>query len=171
MTFPCAFPNEAAHGTPRPDSRRVQLCVLLASILAFVGFTTTAQEFELGELSLNFGTTAASDPEFSLEGNLAPSAEAQMADDEFELVGGFTGASLPVPAEELPRLHIQPAAGGVLISWPAPSAFVLESTTQLSPAAWSPVAEPPVQYEEKYSVTIPVTAATQFFRLRQAISP
>lgn len=171
MTFPCAFPNEAAHGAPRPDSRRGQLCVLLAAILVFVGFATAAQEFELGELSLSFGTTAASDPEFSLEGNLAPSSEAEMADGEFELVGGFTGASLPTAAGEPPQLHIQPAAGGVLISWSAPSAFVLESTTQMSPPDWGPVEQPPVQSGEEYSVTIPVTAATQFFRLRQVVSP
>ncbi len=65
-----------------------------------------------------------------------------------------------------PQLSISRSAGNVLLSWPAvQSTFQLQSTAILAPASWAGVTNSPVQNGSTLTVTLPVGADTQFFRL------
>jgi hypothetical protein len=65
-------------------------------------------------------------------------------------------------------LAIQPSAGGVLVSWPsALNGYQLQSTTNLLIAAdWAYVTEPVVTNGAQLEVSMPVSVASQFFRLQ-----
>lgn len=151
-----------------PGWRRASRFVVAAAVLVLGGFAATAQEFELGDFSLSYGATAASDPEFTLDAMFTPSPMAELSDGEFELAGSFTGTIVPPTSGLAPLLNIQTAPGGVRISWPALPEFILERTAQLSSPDWTPVGQPPVQSGDEYSVTLPVTPSPQFFRLRRS---
>ena len=64
-------------------------------------------------------------------------------------------------------LSIQQAGGNMTISWPAGyTGYVLESSSDPSqPGSWTPVAAPVVQANGLSTVTVPVTAQQQFYRL------
>lgn len=66
-------------------------------------------------------------------------------------------------------LAIQPTAGGMLVSWPsALTGYQLQSTTNSSLVAdWAYVTEPVVTNGAQLEVSIPVSAASQFFRLQK----
>jgi hypothetical protein len=67
-----------------------------------------------------------------------------------------------------PQLSLQPAGSGAVLGWPVTSTnYVLETTARLSPADWQPVPAAPVTVGTQHTVTIALTNASQFFRLRQ----
>jgi hypothetical protein len=52
-------------------------------------------------------------------------------------------------------------------AWPAGSPnFVLETSTNLAPGPWAPVAYPPLQIEDYYVVPLDMTDPHRFYRLR-----
>jgi hypothetical protein len=54
-----------------------------------------------------------------------------------------------------------------IVSWPAPSAaFVLQHNLDLGPANWTDVTNLPVVVAGRNQVLLPVTAGSQFYRLR-----
>jgi hypothetical protein len=64
------------------------------------------------------------------------------------------------------QLSISSASGNVFLSWPATEAtFQLQSTVSLAPASWAAVSTSPVQNGNMLTVTLPVGAGTQYFRL------
>ena len=68
-----------------------------------------------------------------------------------------------------PPLAITLAGASVTVSWPYPSTgFILESTPNLVPSAWSQVTDPVQTNSDVISVTILPTASARFFRLRLA---
>ena len=70
-----------------------------------------------------------------------------------------------------PELKINRYAANVILTWPTNFAgfdytgFTLQSTTNLFPAAWSPIAQSAVTNAGQISVTVPTTAGQKFFRL------
>ncbi|HEV7925986.1 MAG TPA: LamG-like jellyroll fold domain-containing protein [Verrucomicrobiae bacterium] len=65
-----------------------------------------------------------------------------------------------------PPLSVNSSAGNIALSWPAAQAtFQLQSTTNLDAPSWTNVSTPPVQIGNRLTVTVPVGAGTQFFRL------
>jgi hypothetical protein len=73
------------------------------------------------------------------------------------------GTALPLP----PRLTIIRSGASVILTWPINAAgFTLQSTTNLFPTAWSPVAQPAVTNAGQISVTVPTTVGRKFFRLK-----
>jgi hypothetical protein len=58
----------------------------------------------------------------------------------------------------------------ILMLWPVWSAgsptFVLETATRLSPEAWVPVADPPLQIEDVYVVPVDTSEPQRYYRLR-----
>jgi formylglycine-generating enzyme required for sulfatase activity len=63
-------------------------------------------------------------------------------------------------------LWIAPAGNQVVLSWPAwASNYVLQSTTNFLPAAWSNVTNVPVIVNGRDTVTNPVSGTQQFYRL------
>ena len=66
----------------------------------------------------------------------------------------------------LPKLTITATGANALISWPTDTGFVLEATSTLSPASWSPVLASATVVGTRNNLTVPV-AGTRFYRLRQ----
>jgi hypothetical protein len=64
------------------------------------------------------------------------------------------------------QLSLSSSSGNISLSWPAAEAtFQLQSTTNLVTASWANVTTPPVQMGSTLTVTVPVGAGTQYFRL------
>jgi uncharacterized delta-60 repeat protein len=66
-----------------------------------------------------------------------------------------------------PSLSIARSNAFVIVSWPVNALnFQLQESTNLLPAAWSPVAQAAVTNAGQISVTVPTTVGRKFFRLR-----
>ena len=88
----------------------------------------------------------------------------KLSDAEMTALGAPDGNPLPlaIVAKAAPALTITTSGGNVTISWPADAAgYTLESSAAVSPTTWGAVAG-----VTGNSVTLPVSSATQFFRLR-----
>ena len=86
------------------------------------------------------------------------------------LFGLGTVFNLPVSgAVNLPTLTILPSGMNVVLLWPSnATGFTLQSTTNLvSPTIWMPVSTMPAILNGQYTVTNPISAPYQFFRLIQ----
>jgi hypothetical protein len=65
-----------------------------------------------------------------------------------------------------PQLSLSSSQGNIALSWPAAQAtFQLQSSTNLAPASWANVSATPVQSGATLTVTLPVGAGTQYYRL------
>jgi hypothetical protein len=75
----------------------------------------------------------------------------------------------PAPAQtSKAKLSIVPAGNQVVLSWPVTAAnCVLQSTTNLFPAAWSLVSAAPVVVNGQYTATNPTSGTQQFYQLSQ----
>lgn len=66
----------------------------------------------------------------------------------------------------IPKLDIDVEGTNVRISWPLwGTGFVLQQKTSLDSGSWAPVAGTPVTGTGSYSLTLPATGQTRFFRL------
>jgi hypothetical protein len=76
-------------------------------------------------------------------------------------------ASVVVSVNTQPVLAIRQEATNVVVSWLTNAGvFVLERTPALSPTTWNVTVTNPPASGDRYEVTIPVTNATGYFRLR-----
>jgi hypothetical protein len=64
-------------------------------------------------------------------------------------------------------LQVSRSGGNITLSWPAVPGVVLKSTPTLVPPNWQPVGGTPSVAGAVYSLTLPATDATRFFRLYQ----
>lgn len=80
--------------------------------------------------------------------------------------GNGTIFSIALPAAQ-PQLAISRVAANVIVAWPTNAAgFTLQSTTNLAPSAiWTPVSSVPAVVNAQNTVTNPIPATRQFFRL------
>jgi autotransporter-associated beta strand protein len=132
---------------------------------------------------------ATDDPNYVPTANLSASASGTQVSASVSVSGGTppysflwsgsdttastnTGAAIAyTPAIRVanPPLAIILAGTSVTVSWPYPSpGFILESTPNLAPSAWSQVTDPVQTNSDVISVTILPTAGARFFRLRLA---
>ena len=71
-----------------------------------------------------------------------------------------------------PDLLLTQADGHVTLVWPdTQPVLTLESSPQLAPADWQPVPEVPSLLDGRFSVTLPATNPSGYFRLREAAQP
>ena len=67
-----------------------------------------------------------------------------------------------------PQLIITPSTANVILTWPTnPTGFSLQSATNFASAAWTSVSPGPVVVNGLNTVTFPISAKQQFFRLAQ----
>jgi len=67
-----------------------------------------------------------------------------------------------------PQLQIEPSGENVILSWPTnATGMSLQSTTNLTSPAWTPVSAAPVVINDQNTVTNPVLGNQQFYRLGQ----
>ncbi len=70
------------------------------------------------------------------------------------------------------NLGIAAAGNHVVLSWPASvTNYILQSATNLSPAAWSNVSPAPVVVNSQNTVTNSISGRQQFYRLSQVAAP
>ncbi len=92
----------------------------------------------------------------------------KLTDAEMVALGGPSSAGIPVVIEgvtppEAPRLAYGVSGASLTLSWPAASTgFTLQTTASLSTPNWTAVTG-----VVNNSVTLPTTAAAQFYRLKQ----
>ena len=85
--------------------------------------------------------------------------------------GGSYGAGTVFSLSFAPQLTITPSGANVILSWPTNVAgfdyagFTLQSTTNLTPAAWSPVAQAALTNAGQVSIDVPTSGGRKFFRL------
>ena len=82
-------------------------------------------------------------------------------------LGQFGSESYALAFDFAPaRLTASLAGASLVLSWPAsPAGFTLQSSPSLSPVAWQAVTQESVLSNALNTVTLPATAAAQFFRL------
>jgi hypothetical protein len=81
-------------------------------------------------------------------------------------IGAANGVVSIYTAEWPPNLLIQPAAGSIAISWPAPSTgFVLQQTIDATLTNWANVHVTPVVSNYYNFVTVPASSNSTLFRL------
>ena len=67
-----------------------------------------------------------------------------------------------------PRLSITRIEGRTLVDWPAVNTgFTLEESLTMEPGSWKPVSQTPLSDQDGYSLSIPATEASRFYRLRK----
>ena len=72
-----------------------------------------------------------------------------------------------VSSHAVPTLAIQVVGGQAYISWPVTATnWVLESSSSLAPASWSPVTATPFVVDDQTTVTLNISGQAQYFRLR-----
>lgn len=80
---------------------------------------------------------------------------------------GANGQGIPAAGAIVPTLSIVLSARNLTLIYPAgASGYTLQSTPALSPASWTPVGVTPVIVGANATVTLPLSSANQFFRLR-----
>jgi uncharacterized repeat protein (TIGR01451 family) len=80
---------------------------------------------------------------------------------------GDNSVSLTIPVTETPRLSIALVGSNLVLFWPQTSGlFVLESSPTLYPVTWTLVPQQPVLANGFYRVTLPLSGAARFYRLR-----
>jgi uncharacterized repeat protein (TIGR03803 family) len=78
-------------------------------------------------------------------------------------IGTIFSISLPVP-----QLAINNSSEGIILTWPADSGgFTLQSTTNLLSPVWTTNSPAPVVVNGQNTVTNPISATQQFYRLEQ----
>jgi len=82
------------------------------------------------------------------------------------ILAPFEAALFMVPCG--PALTIAPTGNQLVLMWPADEgSFALESTTNLAaPSTWGPVTNAPSTVGSSNAVSVPISGATQFFRLK-----
>jgi uncharacterized repeat protein (TIGR03803 family) len=86
--------------------------------------------------------------------------------------GGSSGNGTVFSLSFTPQLTIIPSGANVVLTWPTNfvgfdyTGFTLQSTRNLYPSAWSPVAQAAATNAGQISVTVPTTDGSEFFRLR-----
>ncbi|MCX6905332.1 MAG: hypothetical protein NTW03_18005, partial [Verrucomicrobia bacterium] len=99
-------------------------------------------------------------------------AVATVSGSQMDLNQGDNTSTVTNTVADLPRLKIRIEAGNLVIVWPVSSGnYYLQSTPVLNPAVWTNVPQTPVVPPSgpdagSYKVTIPLSGASQFFRLR-----
>ena len=89
--------------------------------------------------------------------------------------GGSYGAGTVFSLSFTPQLTITPSGANVILSWPTNvagfdyTAFTLQSTTNLTPAAWSPVAQAALTNAGQVSIDVPTSGGRKFFRLNSQL--
>jgi hypothetical protein len=82
------------------------------------------------------------------------------------VAGTFQSSAVAVGGAPWPALTVQQAQSSLVLSWPASAAgFELETTPVLG-GTWSPVAATVVTNEDGVTLTVPISPAGGFFRLR-----
>jgi hypothetical protein len=94
--------------------------------------------------------------------------DGRLSDAAIAALGAPASTGIPLPTAAAPSIAVSKSGANILISWPeSASGYVLQAATSLSGASWSPAAGTSATSAGKVTVTLPITAGNQFFRLKK----
>jgi len=153
--------------------------LLLAGVHPVLAQTTTLSIAQAGnQVILSWPTTAAnyvlqSTPGFfpAAWSNVSPAPA--IVNGKYSVTNSISGTQQFYRlSQDSLILCIAPAGNQVVLSWPAwASNYVLQSTTNFLPAAWSNVTNVPVVVNGRDTVTNPISGTQQFYRLSLLATP
>ncbi len=147
------------------------LKLLLAGSLLVLAtaLPASAQSYDLSWFTIDGGGGISTGGDYTLVGTIGQPDAGILSGGPYTITGGFWSAVTAVtPPPGGPEISVQRSGKDVLVSWPSPSSgFVLEESTSLEPASWSPVQQTVNDNGTIKSVTIPApTLRAKFYRLR-----
>lgn len=132
-------------------------------VLCITPILASAQSYDLSWFTIDGGGNISTGGAYSISGTIGQPDAGNLSGGSYSIAGGFWSFAADSGA---PILAIQLALPNVLISWPAPSTgFVLEQTSSLSSPSWTVVDGSIVVVAGRNTVTLPVNATAQLFRL------
>ena len=132
--------------------------LLCLTLLLVANVYAQDDEFSIEFVTIGGGGGIGESKEFSLVGSVGQWETGTSSSDEFSAEVGFWSIAAVL---QPPALMIVPAdPGQVTISWTPASDFVLQETSNLSPANWTNSPS-----RETNSVTLTITGAMKFYRL------
>jgi hypothetical protein len=144
------------------------------SFVALLLFLATAitghAQYSIDWFTIDGGGGASSNGQFTVAGTVGqPDAGVAMSGGNFSVSGGFWSLIAVVQTAGAPTLTVTHSGTSVMISWPASSTgYSLEHNSNLSlPNNWSAVSQGSTLNNGVFSVTIPLTAGNDFFRLKK----
>jgi len=88
--------------------------------------------------------------------------------DVYNEIGSPATVWLNTSCPANPRLAVERAGNLLTLSWPSSvGGFVLESSTNLTPASWNLFEPPPVNSNGRWESTVPTVSSQRYFRLRK----
>jgi len=131
-----------------------------------------AQPFEVQTIFVGVSGGVSRGGTFAVSGVAGqPEPGSTAGGDVYSLSGGWPGP-LILDSPDMPRLVVRYdlATSSVIVSWPASSqSLLLDERTSLSdPAGWSVSSAVSSVVDTNRQVTLPVAAASRFFRLRRS---
>ena len=135
--------------------------ILGAALLATAPFAARAQGYSINWYKIAGGGGASSKGTYLVNGTIGQPDAGAASGGNFSVQGGFWAGVTVTSSNGVPTLLIQPATGGVTISWsPNTAGFVLEETVSLSSPSWSPS-------PAGNPVTLSISSGAKFYRLRK----
>lgn len=110
---------------------------------------------------------ASSGGRYTLVGAAGGISTDEAASSAFSLTAGYLAEPLTLEIAG-PTLVLGLGADSILLSWPTAAAgFHLERSSDIGSNNWVPVSDPPTIVGTSATLTVPIDAAAQFFRLKK----
>lgn len=102
------------------------------------------------------------------EGDTLPSNYLEPADQWTLIANNNAVVNFTATLINTPKVAIVPSGANVILTWPTNAVgLTLQSSTNLSSAAWSTVSPPPIIVNGQNTVTNPISGTERFYRLSQ----
>jgi len=150
-------------------SRVFTFCTVIFGVMLGSSLAARAQSYDLSWFTIDGGGGTSTGGVYSVSGTIGQPDAGHMTGGNYTLDGGFWGVVATVQAPGAPPLGITLANPNVVISWLAPSTgFVLQQNSDLNLANnWSAVAQSIVVVNGSNTVTVPIAAGSEFYRLKK----
>jgi hypothetical protein len=128
-----------------------------------------AQTYSIDWFTIDGGGGTSTGGVYSVSGTLGQPDAGTMRGGDYSLLGGFWGV-VAAQTPGAPLLSVVQTNRTISVYWPLPAAgFVLEQTMSVPnpPPNWSQVAFPYRTNSTHISITVPLPAASKFYRLRK----
>jgi len=143
-------------------------------LLAFTGWlvcglqNVSAQSYSIDWFTVDGGGGTSTGGVYSVSGTIGQPDAGTMNGGNYSIQGGFWSVIAAIQTEGAPLLTITRSGPSAIVSWPSPSTgFVLQETASLGNAAWTNVAQTPVDNGTNKTVTITPPVGNKFYRLKK----